>query len=69
MAVFDSTVLLYLLEPDAQTPRDPATGAPVADARQRIEHLIETLERKNEVVVIPTPVLSEVLVRADSAGT
>lgn len=68
MAVFDSTVLLYLLEPDARAPHDPATGAPVTDARQRIEHLIETLERKNEVVVIPTPVLSEVLVRADGAG-
>ena len=68
MAVFDATTLLYLLEPDAKAPLDPATNNSVADARQRIELLIETLEARRETVVIPTPVLSEVLVHAGAAG-
>ncbi len=68
MAVFDATTLLYLLEPDAKAPIDPTTGNSVADARQRIEFLIKTLEDQRETVVIPTPVLSEVLVHAGIAG-
>ena len=68
MAAFDSTALLYLLQSDTLAPPDPATGAPVADARQRIEHLIETLEGRGEIVVIPTPVLGEVLIHAGEAG-
>lgn len=68
MAAFDSTALLYLLQRDTPPPPDPATGAPVAEARRRIEHLIETLEKKGEIVVIPTPVLGEVLVHAGEAG-
>lgn len=33
MAAFDSTALLYLLQRDTPAPPDPATGAPVADAK------------------------------------
>ena len=68
MAVFDATALLHFLEPNAAAPRDPGTNAPVADAKQRIDYLIEALEKKREAVLIPTPVLSEVLVHADDAG-
>ena len=34
----------------------------------RIDHLIETLEKRRETIVIPTPALSEVLVHANDAG-
>lgn len=64
MVVFDASVLLLLLDPDASPPNDPATGQPIEHAKARIEHLIATLERQRTKVIIPTPVLSEVLVRA-----
>ncbi len=67
MPVFDTMMLVYLLEPDAKVPLDPATGSPVTDAKARIDLLVETLEARREIIVIPTPVLSEVLVHAGEA--
>lgn len=61
-------MLLYFLEPEALAPSNPETGKPVTDARQRVAHLIERLQRQREAVVIPTPVLSEILVHANDAG-
>ena len=54
MAVFDAAALLHFLEPNAPAPRDPGTNAPVADAKQRIDYLIEALEKKREAILIPT---------------
>jgi hypothetical protein len=68
MVVFDASVLLLLLDPDSSPPRDPKTNKPVEHTKGRIEHLIVSLERQREKVIIPTPVLSEVLVRAGTAG-
>jgi hypothetical protein len=68
MVVFDASVLLLLLDPDASPPKDRATGQAVEQAKARIEHLIATLERQRTKVIIPTPVLSEVLVRAGDAA-
>ncbi len=68
MVVFDASVLLLLLDPEAGTPNDPATDDPVKHAKARIEHLIATLEQQRTKVIIPTPVLSEVLVRAGDAA-
>ena len=68
MAVFDATTLLLFLEPNARAPLDPATNEPVTNAKSRIDHLIETLEKRRETIVIPTPALSEVLVHANDAG-
>ena len=68
MAVLDTTALLYLLEPKAKPPIDPATGQPVANTTARIKLLVATLEKRREAIVIPTPVLSEVLVHANEAS-
>jgi predicted nucleic acid-binding protein len=68
MVVFDASVLLLLLDPDASAPNDPSTDQPVEHAQARLEYLIVTLERRRTKVVIPTPVLSEVLVRAGDAA-
>ena len=68
MPVFDATTLLYFLEPDARAPIDPATTRPLTDAKGRVDFLIRTLEDRREVIVIPTPALSEVLVHAEDAG-
>jgi hypothetical protein len=68
MAGFDSTVLTLMLNPAADCPPDPGTGLPVSKARERVELLIQTLTKSKTKIVIPTPVLSEVLVEAGSAG-
>lgn len=68
MVVFDTTVLSLLLRPGARPPLDPATGAPVAYARERLEALVETLQKTRTVVIVPAPVLSELLIKAGDAG-
>ena len=67
MVVFDSSVLLLVLDPNAKPPNDPTTGQPLDKAAERIEYLIENLTADKEKIVIPTPVLSEVLVHAGEA--
>jgi hypothetical protein len=67
-AVFDANVLLLLLDPLLPPPKDPATGSLVTDANQRITYLVNELQRQHRKIVIPTPALSEVLVRAGAAG-
>jgi len=67
MVVFDSSVLLLVLDPDAKAPVDPNTGERVENAAGRIAYLIENLTADKEIIVIPTPVLSEVLVHAGDA--
>lgn len=68
MVVFDATVLSLLLWPDAKAPHDPDTGELVADCKDRMEFLVATLHEDKETIVIPTPVLSEVLVVTGEDG-
>lgn len=63
MVVVDSTILLLLLNPDAGSPLDEH-GKPIEFAKERIDGLVTELESTGEQIVLPTPVLSEVLVRA-----
>ncbi|MEO1191985.1 MAG: hypothetical protein AAFY02_09530 [Pseudomonadota bacterium] len=44
------------------------TGTPVARATERIEFLITRLSEDRERIIIPTPVLSEILVYAGNAA-
>lgn len=67
MVVFDTSVLLLVLDPTAKPPTDPTSGGPVSQAARRIEHLILTLSNQREKIIIPTPVLSEVLVHSRDA--
>ena len=68
MVVFDAGFLLLLLRPGVPAPNDPATGQPVTRAKARIERLIGELDRRKEKIIVPTPALAELLVRAGSAG-
>lgn len=65
---FDANVLLLLLDPALPPPKDPTAGAPVVDANQRITYLVNELQRQHRKIIIPTPALSEVLVRAGKAS-
>jgi predicted nucleic acid-binding protein len=64
MVVFDTTFALILLRPGVQPPLDPATGYPVEHAEARISGLVETLGKARTRIIIPSPALSELLVRA-----
>lgn len=68
MVVIDATFLLLLLYPDAGVPND-SQGNPILDARARIEFLFQRLADSRMRVVVPTPALSEVLVRAGAAAS
>ncbi len=67
MVVFDTSVLLLLIEPKAKPPIDPATGLPVENAAARIEYLVSVLSDASEKIIVPTPVLSEILVHSGEA--
>lgn len=66
--LFDTSTLLLALQPDAKPPRDPDTEQPLEHAKQRVEYLIKKLSKAKTRVIIPAPVLSEVLVHAGDAA-
>ncbi len=68
MVAFDATTLLLLLSPNVPPPRDPTTNQPVQFAKERIDSLVAHLEKEKTKIIIPTPALSEILVRAGRAG-
>lgn len=68
MIAVESTTFALIVNPDAKPPVDPATGRPLTQARERVEHLIATLEREENPILVPTPVLAEVLVKAGDQG-
>lgn len=65
--VVDSTSLALLINPDANPPIDPGTGEPLKFAKERIEFLVSSLTASDSLIV-PTPVLAEVLVKAEDGG-
>ena len=69
MAVlFDTNILLLVLDQSAPPPIDPATGLRLADGAERIDYLVRTLSKSRTDVIIPTPVLTEVLCKAGDAS-
>lgn len=66
MIAFDSNFVTVMANSSAPVRIDPATGKQIENLTGRISHLIETLSKKKETILIPTPVLAEVLVLADS---
>src|SRR4051794_6847025 len=65
MVVFDSAFLSLLIWPQAKPPLDPTTNQLVAHCKERIELLVQALQKDKHTILIPTPVLSEVLTIAD----
>jgi predicted nucleic acid-binding protein len=69
MALFDADFLGLLLHPNPRAPLDPSTGKPVTRFKERVEHLVSTLEKLREKILIPTPALSEFLAIAADRGS
>lgn len=61
--VLDNSTLTLIVNPGARPPNDPSTGNPLSYAKERIEGLVGSLTSA-DTLVIPTPVLAEVLVQA-----
>ena len=62
MILFDASVLCLTIYAHAGVPLDFKTGKPIDFAKQRVDGLIGDIEKNNDVILIPTPALSEVLV-------
>ncbi|MBN8485161.1 MAG: hypothetical protein J0L50_10325 [Sphingomonadales bacterium] len=62
--VVDSSALALLINPQASPPLNPTTNALTDYVPERIEALIAGLSG-TDVVIIPTPVLAEILVKAE----
>lgn len=62
MVVMDATILMLLFHPTASPPKDEATGQPLTKCKERIELLLQNLSQASIQVMVPTPVLSEILV-------
>jgi predicted nucleic acid-binding protein len=58
---FDNTFLTLALNPAAPPAPNPASRQPIPHCRERIEALIDSLSRRKEKIIIPTPVLAEAL--------
>jgi hypothetical protein len=61
MVIFDTTFLSQLLYEKSRPPLDPSSKQPIEKAKERIEFLIETLDAARQKIIIPTPVLTELL--------
>ena len=65
---FDTATLLIALSPNPGTVHD-RYGQIIRDAKQRVEFLITRLDESRTQVIIPAPVFSELLVRAENAAS
>lgn len=61
MVVFDTSTIVLALDPSAKPPTDE-NGQVVTKCKERVEHLLDTLNTSKTAILIPTPVLSEFLV-------
>lgn len=62
--VFDTNLAIMLVRPDAMAAKD-TNGVMVSHAKERVDGLLAQLAADKTKIVIPTPVLAEMLVRSD----
>jgi hypothetical protein len=67
MVVIDATMLMLLLRPDIIPSAAPG-GVKIDRPKERIEFLVHELNKAKAKIIVPTPALSEALVRADAAA-
>ncbi len=62
---FDATFLLYLFAPPGQVavPLDDS-GSPIKHVPERVQLLFDDIEKAGTTIIVPTPALSEIFVRA-----
>jgi predicted nucleic acid-binding protein len=67
IVVFDTSVLIFLFEKDASGPHNPETDKPLPLCYERVNHLVKELQEAKAKVIIPAPVLAELLLKAGDA--
>ena len=68
MVVFDATMLMLLIRPRMGIPSvDSKTGEAVDHVSEKIAYFVEQHEKTRTRIGLPTPALSEVLVRSGAA--
>ncbi|WDR06051.1 hypothetical protein PSQ90_00885 [Devosia rhodophyticola] len=67
MVVFDANTLMILIAPAIGSPID-SNGSKISHARERLDGLIDQLAKENVTIILPTPALSEALVRAGATA-
>jgi hypothetical protein len=68
MVVIDATALLLMLRPGTPVPNGP-NGVPIDRPKDRIDFLVQQLDKAKTKIIIPTPALSEALVRAGAVAS
>lgn len=66
-AAIDTSLLLLLLDPKVPVPPDEH-GNLIVDAQKRVLHLVTELSKARRKLLIPTPVLSEMLILTQGTG-
>jgi hypothetical protein len=69
MITIDANILIYLIDPAASAPTDPATIQPVSRCRDRLEYLILNLTKRGTKLLLPTPAVTEVLVKTGTSAS
>lgn len=67
MVVVDATFLLLILDPNVKVPGGKEGRPAPSGVQDRIALLLSRLRKAKESILVPTPVLSEVLMIADSS--
>jgi predicted nucleic acid-binding protein len=67
IVAIDSTVLLHLIGPDLAVSVGQ-NGERVEQCYERLQHAIDTMSKNNDTIVVPTPVLAEILTKAGPVG-
>ena len=58
----DANVLSLIVFPGSSVPRDFRTGQPVDRAKERAQAILDQAARRNDLVLVATPILAEVLI-------
>jgi predicted nucleic acid-binding protein len=67
LVVFDTNILLLILQPSAKPPIDQNTRNPLLHAQERIEYLVKRLSKAQTKIIVPAPVLTELLFYSGTA--
>ena len=68
MIAFDTGGILHLLDPNANAAIDHSTNLAVTDCQKRMQFYVSEMHKKREKILVPTPVLGELLILASTDG-